>query len=121
MKKLMLLLFALPMVSLATEKSSASKEIFCYFTEPFITTIFNPLKSSLLVYDFATGESMGEAFLVKTEKSQTGYNLYDQDGILKLEIDTTKTGNDGMSDTVYSYEGIYHLGNQKLYGGCNLK
>jgi hypothetical protein len=107
MKKLVLAsLFLIPV-------SGYSEILVCHFTEPFITISYDT-DTNVLGYQSANDEiSFTDIAVVKFEKG--GLEISGSDKEVKLFVDFTKEGSDGMSDVVYLYEGRH----QGLWGGCN--
>jgi uncharacterized membrane protein len=100
----------------------------CFFTEPFISVrvegkdTFLKAGDQVTVTDFELQKStttikasaiLDKVIIADLASEQLGFN--------QLIIDLNISGSDGMSDEVYDFEGILKNGNQKLYGGCNLK
>lgn len=125
MKILIVFLLVLPLIAnadVSAQKSNTSPpQVVCNFTEPFLNTIFDESKNVLYIYNLDSTENRLTEINVTANKNSIRTELYDSSGSLLLEIDRSKNGNDGMSDWVYDYEGVFHVGNEKLYGGCNLK
>lgn len=89
-----------------------AETIKCNFTEPFIGIEYDPAAQTV-AYSDMSGVHYVDIALVKNVAN--GFVIRAADHDLKLFIDTSKKGNDGMSDFIYPYEGIY---NKNLYGGC---
>lgn len=121
MKKTILMLTAL----LSFNTFAANIE--CFFTEPFIGVKIESKDTFLKTGDLVTvsdfeGQStttikassiLDKVIVADLAAEQSGYN--------QLIIDLNLNGSDGMSDEVYDFEGILKNGNNKLYGGCNIK
>ena len=113
----------LALTLLATQAASAMSTapyLTCTFTEPFITlklqvvngkyeTVreINPEDQPGTLYKIGSRENFGSVMI-----------LTYSDKILK--VDFMKDGSDGMSDKIYSAEGILNPGDNQLYGGCEL-
>lgn len=110
----------LAIVLLSFQSASAmsiAPYITCTFTEPFITAKLNPAKNT--VREDSPEDLDGTLYKVGSYDNLDGtIVLTYSDKILR--INTKKTGSDGMSETVYSYEGTLHHGDYPLIGGCEL-
>jgi hypothetical protein len=99
-------------IILATPFSAFSETLVCQFTEPFFTVTYDT-DTNIIGYQSFEGINFTDLALVKFEKG--GFEVSAADKELKLFIDLTKTGSDGMSDIEYLYEGRV----DKFFGGCS--
>ncbi|MNJ91332.1 hypothetical protein D3C87_89830 [compost metagenome] len=109
MKKLIFGTLAL----VALQSTAHAHNVMCNFTEPFITLSFDNNKGLLTRYDYG-----GTERTVAASSSLQGHimTVTSADSTVKLVIDLSKKGNDGMSDREYDFDAVL---NGKLYGGCD--
>lgn len=99
----------------------------CFFTEPFIGVkieskdTFLKAGDKVIVSDFEQQTTTTIKASAILDKVIVADLASEQSGFNQLIIDLNINGSDGMSDVVYDFEGILKNGNQKLYGGCNIK
>ena len=111
--------FITAMVMTLLAQGAWAESIYCSFTEPFITVIYNSDTSMVKVNSMEEGD-----FELKVNvEFQPGGKivLTDADKTHSLLIDTSREGNDGMSDYIYPFEANLDGG---MWGGCetdNLK
>ncbi len=96
--------------------------ITCYFTEPFVRTVFDPGRHTLtVVYDVEKRSDVERGVSLQAS-SPTDLRLRNRTGEVVQELKLSHHGSDGMSDRVYPYEARWTPRNdglpQVLYGGC---
>ncbi len=103
------------LVTILMAPAAFATTYWCNFTEPFQQVTYDTEMHELALTrpneDLVTWPSTHK----KVGNFLTAKSI---NGEAKLRIQLNKKGSDGMSDTVYMYEGVW---NDQLVGGCNLQ
>ncbi|MNT12359.1 hypothetical protein D3C72_1472840 [compost metagenome] len=105
--------FVSAIVMIFVAQGALAESIYCTFTEPFMTVVYNSDTNTVKVTDPEEGD---QEMQVTVEFQQGGVlMLMDLDKTHALKIDLNREGSDGMSDFIYPFEATLDGG---LYGGC---
>lgn len=105
-----------------TATSVFAKTYVCHFTEPFLTVKYRVGFQALTVSgpDLKTSLNLNVERVTTTDGSLV--MIIDTQGNSILNMKLTGQGSDGMSDTLYPFEGRYtDKTGQTHIGGCDLK
>lgn len=113
-------LFALLALLTLPGLSARAENLQCYFTNPFITFVYNEADHQLSKSVY--GENNGkwthtpDVSLVEIAGSHpTSFALVQADGTEIMSLIRNGNGSDGMSDRIYLYDANF----DKWFGGCD--
>ncbi len=108
-------LLALAGAALAPAQAAALK---CVYTEPFVTTAFDPRAGSVVIT--RAGEPGATSFRVAATRSRGKIELVNRSRAFRQTATKDGKGSDGMSDTVFPYSATLTWKGlpYPLHGGC---
>lgn len=98
--------------------ASQAQSIACFYTEPFINTVFDPRGRTVMVTQAV--KPGAEKIRVSVRKGAADLELSNRRRAFRQTMVKDGKGSDGMSDTLFPYSSTMTLAGlpARLHGGC---
>lgn len=102
----------------ATPAAAQAQTIACFFTEPFVNTLFDPRGRTVVVTQAL--KSGSEKIRVSVRRGAADLELANRRRAFRQTLVKDGKGSDGMSDTVFPYSATMTMAGlrARLHGGC---
>ncbi len=90
----------------------------CGYTEPFLTTKYDPASLELSIVDEVMMAARVISGVTLTTTGPDEFALVAEDGSVLQTMKLDFAGSDGMSEMVYPYSGVLNREEGPLTGGC---
>ncbi len=107
-------------IALSWVTPSAAEIIKCYYTEPFVTTIYSTNNNTIIFNDPGSAPKHQPLTASLQIVKSNIFELWTLKNELIQRMELNFKGSDGMSDTVYPYDATLfnYVENYDLRGGC---